>query len=385
MICRIILNKEFVMNIAVIFGGESCEHDISIMTGVQLLNKLNEYLYNIVPIYIDKDGVWFTGNNLKDIDNYPSYLGKLKEVSFVANDCNLYIKKGAKLKKYLCIDMAFVCLHGQRGEDGSVSGILEMSKIPYSSSSMLASSVSMDKVAFKYLLKGLDVNCVDGFEITKDEYLLNKEYLHKKIEGFGLPIIIKPSRQGSSIGIKICKSINELENQINLAFNYDSRLLIEKFINVKKEVNIAVLKHKKELLFSNTEEPIYANEILDFDDKYRNSSNGFETIKRISPAQIDIEQLDMIKSMASKVYKILDMFGVVRFDFIVDVDDQVYLNEVNSIPGSMANYLFKDAISYDKLIDMLILNSLIRKEESGLLIKKFDSDVLEQGFGGLKK
>jgi len=158
------------MNIAVIFGGESCEHDISVITGVQLINNINEYLYNVIPIYIDKKGVWNTGKNLKNIDKFSNTLGKLKEVSFIPGEKSLYIKNGKKYRKFIDIDMAFVCLHGQRGEDGSVAGVLELSHIPYSSSSMMASSIAMDKIIFKYLLKSLDINFVPGIEIVRSEY-----------------------------------------------------------------------------------------------------------------------------------------------------------------------------------------------------------------------
>ena len=372
------------MNIAVIFGGESCEHDISIITGVQLINNASEYLYNIIPIYINKNGEWFSGDLLKDIDNYPINIKGLKKVSFVSNDAMLYIKKLGKLKKYLKIDMAFVCLHGQRGEDGSVAGVLEMAKIPYSSSSMLASALSMDKVAFKYFSNGLGVKCIDGFEILKQDYDIDSNLILEKIVNFRLPIIIKPSRQGSSIGIKVCKNIELLKNDLNKCFLYDDRLLIERFVDIQKEVNIALFKYKHDIIFSETEEPLYSNDILGFDEKYRKNSGGFESIKRLSPAKISVEQEEYIKNTAKKIYTTLDMFGVVRFDFIIDNNDNIYLNEVNTIPGSMAYYLFKE-FDYQKFIDSLVLSSLIRIEDSARTIKVFDSGVLSQGFDGLKK
>ena len=352
------------MNIAVIFGGESCEHDISIITGVQLIKNINEYLYNIVPIYIDKNGRWLTGKKLCDIDDFSNFLEKLDEVAFVPNSDNLYVKSGKKYKKKFAIDMAILCMHGQRGEDGSVSGILEMSKIPYSSCSMLASSVGMDKIIFKKLLQGMGINCIESISVLKNEYDENEEKVLAEICDFGYPIIIKPSRQGSSIGINICKSIEMLKDCLDNSFMYDERLLIEKFVDVKKEVNIAIFKHKSNLIYSETEEPVYNSEILGFDEKYQKNSEGFESIKRISPAKITKTQEDYIKNTAKKVYDILDMFGVVRFDFIIDKGNEVYLNEVNTIPGSMANYLFKSQLSYEKLIDNMILNGFIRKDKS---------------------
>lgn len=374
------------MNIAVIFGGESCEHDVSIITGVQLIKNIDEYLYNIIPIYIKKNGVWITGQGLKDVDNFPNNLGKVREVSFISGDDYLYIKKCRGYKRYCKIDIAFVCMHGQRGEDGSVSGILEHSHIPYSSSSILASSVSMDKVVFKYILKGLNIDCVEGIEINTEEFCKDSDkVINRIIDNFKFPIIIKPSRQGSSIGIKICKSKSDLYDCLKYSFMYDNRLLVEKFIEIKKEVNIAVFRDKDCLVFSKTEEPIYHNEILDFNDKYLKNSGGFETIKRISPANISEEITELVKKIAEKIYVAIDMFGIVRFDFLIDKNDVLYVNEVNSIPGSMANYLFGDELKYSKLIDRIILNALIRKDKDDLLIKKFDSCVLGQGFDGFKK
>lgn len=372
------------MNIAVIFGGESCEHDISIITGVQLLNNIDEYLYNIIPIYIDKNGCWYTGKSLKDIDNYPEFLGKLSEVSLIPNSNVLYLKKKNKLKLFNSIDFAFVCMHGQRGEDGSVAGLLELCKIPYSSSSILASSISMDKVVFKSVLKGLNILSVESIFVFKESFDLNSNIVYKEIEKLGYPVIIKPSRQGSSIGIKVCKCADEIENCLEECFMYDSRLLIEKFVHIKKEVNIALFRDKNEIVYSSTEEPKYMGEILDFNDKYKKNSGAFQSIKRIMPAEITEQEECYIKEKAKAVYEYLDMSGVVRFDFIVDNDDNIFMNEVNSIPGSMANYLFEN-LEYGKLVERIILTGVIRKENDEKLIKKFNGGVLGNGIDILKK
>lgn len=374
------------MNIAVIFGGESCEHDISIITGLQLVSKCNEYLYNIIPIYIDKNGTWLTGKNLKDIDNFSNNLGKTYKCGFLPNDANLYIEKKFGLKKYQNIDLAFVCLHGLRGEDGSVASILELSKIPYSSSSNLASSICLDKSVFKTVCQGLNVNVIDGISIQEKEYLTDKDDIINRIEILGYPIIIKPSRQGSSIGIEICENKEALETSLKKAFEYDKKLLIEKFVKIKKEINIALFDNKGEILFSNTEEPISKDKILSFDEKYRKNAGGFETIKRIIPADIGSDMLDSLKSMAEKLYTSLEMFGIVRFDFILDEEDNLYVNEVNTIPGSMANYLFdKEKYSYANLIELMITNAIFRKSQQNEVKKIFDTDVLNNGFEGFKK
>ena len=374
------------MNIGVIFGGENCEHDISVITGLQLIGNIDEYLYNIYPIYIDKNGSWLTGDNLTDPDVYLGKLNGVKECCLVPNDTYLYIKCGKKYKKYINLDVVILCLHGLRGEDGSVAAVVELSKIPYSSSSICASSVCMDKCVFKSFVKGLGVNVVQSVTITESEYYDTRDNVLTKISELGYPIIIKPSRQGSSIGIEVCSSLDELDDLLKNAFKYDKKLIIEKFVKIKKEVNVAIVNNKDELLVSNTEEPKTDHVILDFDDKYKNRGEGFESIKRIIPAGISKDQDDYIRAVALKVYKELEMFGVVRFDFIISNNDEIFLNEVNTIPGSMANYLFdKDKLGYKGLIDMMIKNALFRKNNSDKMINILNTDLLSSGLNGLKK
>ena len=374
------------INIAVFFGGESCEHDISIITGLQFISKLNEYLYNIIPIYIDKLGQWRVGKNLKDLDNYPDNLGKTIMVGIVNNDSTLYkVNSKKKLTKYADIDVAVLCLHGINGEDGSISAILEASKIPYINSSIMPSSVAMDKIIFNYLCKGLGIDKIDFVDVSIDDYESDEQQIIDELIEFGLPFIIKPSRLGSSIGISVCKSVEEINIALKQAFEYDDKLVVERYINVKKEVNIACFLNKGELVFSKTEEPINHKEILDFNQKYVSTTNGMESMKRICAANISKELERKIKSTAGLIYKKLDMFGVVRFDFIVDDNDNVLLNEANTIPGSMANYLFDEIYNYPKLIDLLVTNALIREEKKLARKKTFESNVLKQGFSGFKK
>ncbi|MGN0961258.1 MAG: ATP-grasp domain-containing protein, partial [Christensenellales bacterium] len=359
---------------------------ISIITGEQLISKCNEYLYNIYPIYIDKNGTWLTGKDLKDIDNIKDGIKKTKVCSFMPNDKGLYIKKGSKFKKLVNIDMAFVCLHGLRGEDGTVAGILELSKIPYSSSSICASSVCMDKCVFKTFAKGLGVDIVPGFMMYENEYLQLPDVYLGKINEIGFPIIIKPSRQGSSIGIEVCKTESELDEKIKNAFKYDKKILIEKYLDVEKEVNLAVFESKGEYILSSTEEPVTKEEILSFDNKYRKNSGGFETIKRIVPAVISKENEEKLKTTALLVYRSLEMFGIVRFDFILDKEGKLYLNEVNTIPGSMANYLFdKEKYAYPVLIELMINSAVFRYSKMTEVERVFDTDVLENDFDGFKK
>lgn len=373
------------MNIAVIFGGESCEHDISIITGEQLISKIDKTVNNVIPIYINKYGDWLIGNNLNDIDNFPNNLGKTYKCSLIPNDNYLYIMKGNKLKRKIQIDVVLVCLHGLRGEDGTLASILEHSKIPYSSCSICASSICMDKVVFKYFAKGLGINVVDGISVNNEDFIKNKDVILKSIADLGYPVILKPSRQGSSIGVDVCESEEKIVECLNGAFQYDNNVLIEKFMKIEKEVNIAIIDNKGELILSNTEEPITSEKFLNFNDKYCDNT-GFETIKRKLPAEITEEQYSKIVTIAKKCYIELKMFGVVRLDFIISNGGEIFLNEINTIPGSLAYYLFdKSTYSYEKLIELMISNAIYRKNKNNEILKIFNTDVLNNGFNGLKK
>lgn len=373
-------------NIAVIFGGESCEHDISIITGVQLLSRANLPDYNLIPIYIDKNGRWLTGDELFDLDNFNDEFFAVKECTITPSSQTLYSIKKRKLKPITNIDAAILCLHGGSGEGGGVSGLLSMAKIPYSACSLTSSAMCLDKVAFKYMMKGIGVETIDGFAIFEEEYILGKQGVEDKVNKMGYPVILKPSKLGSSIGIEVVNEKGELEEKLKKCFVFDKKVLIEKYVNIKKEINIAVIENKGDLIFSNTEEPISKSAILSFDEKYGNNTDGFEGIKRISPALINEEMTQVIRDTAAKIYSKLDLFGVVRFDFILDIGDQLYINEVNTIPGSMANYLFdKDEYPYNKLIDIMVSNAIHRKVKEGQYQANYISDVLNKGIKVLEK
>lgn len=374
------------INLAVMFGGKSFEHDISVITGVQLLSHANLPNYNVMPIYVNKDGRWFVGDELFDLDNFANGFRKLKEVILSPSSKSLYLVKGKSLKKYKDIDVAILCFHGGLGEGGGVSALLDFSGIPYTSADMTAGAVCLDKSIFKFLMKGLDIPHIDGEVVWENDFLVDKEVVKERLGYLGYPLIIKPSKLGSSIGIEVVKNETELYDKLQSAFAFDKKVLVEKFVDIEKEVNIALVSNKGEMIFSNTEEPVASSDILSFDDKYRENSGGFESIKRIMPAKISNEAEIEIKDIASKIYKNLDLFGAVRFDFIIDKNNKVYINEVNTIPGSMANYLFdKDKLPYEGLIEILVSNATKRAVENSKKENDFDLDILKSGVKLLEK
>ena len=372
------------INCVVVFGGDSCEHDISIVTGCQTISKLNEYLYNVIPVYIDKKGNWLVGKKLADVDNYPDNIGKTEKVGFVAGDNRLYTLKHNKLCAGVNIDMAFICLHGGSGEDGTVASVFKLSKIPYSCPDVLPSSISLDKSIFKIFCKGLGVDVVEGIYFDYADYVVDNDAVFDQIKLFGLPVIIKPARQGSSVGIEVCKDEKTLKTALNNAFLYDSRILVERYVDMAKEINIALFKSKGDIVFSQTEEPKFTSDILSFNDKYLKNPNGFEGISREMPANIDKELEEKIKSVAEKIYKTLKVLGVVRFDFIYTTGGELFVNEVNTIPGSLANYLF-DGISFGEMLDKIRADSVYEFDSQKRIAKEYNSGFLKTGCKFIKK
>lgn len=372
-------------NIAVIFGGKSSEHDISIITACNLMQNLDENKFKIFPIYIQKNGKFTYHEKFKNIETFQKETVNGKEVNFFAGNNFLFIKHIIGFKKFVKIDFCFVSLHGLNGEDGAISGLLNLCNIPYSCADILASSVAMDKVATKYVCRALKIKVVNFFTTDKNIYLNNRESIFKKSKKLGYPIIVKPSRLGSSIGITRCENDEDLINALSLAFVLDDKVVIEKALTDFKEYNIAVFKFNNETLLSKIEEPLVHENILSFEDKYLGGSKikGMENLSRKFPADIEFEHEKTIKNYAEKIYKALDFSGVVRIDFLFK-DGKVYLNEINSIPGSFANYLWD--FSYSTLLENIIFEREENFNERQKLTFSFESDVLKGGQNiGLKK
>lgn len=368
------------MNIAVVFGGVSCEHDISIITACQVMNVLREK-HEVIPIYIDKDGVWRTGENLVKIEAFSNGLGKTNEVMFSNSNHILYIKRLGKFRKMLEIDMVFLALHGKNGEDGAAASIFELNGIPYANAGICSSAVACDKAIFKEFVKGLRLPCVKSFTLTKDCFKYKKEEVLNLLENrIGFPLIIKPANLGSSIGISVVQNKEKLQEQLFGAFEFDNKLLIEKYVQDMREINIAIYRKNSELVISELEEPVKSAELLSFKDKYetKNKSLGMASLKRKIPADIPSDIKEKIIKIAVRCYKALDLFGICRFDFILDSDNKVYLNEVNTIPGSYAFYLFEPkGKNFQMILEDQISEAKHRSIAKKKLINTFESSTLK--------
>ena len=391
------------IKLGVIFGGESVEHEVSIITAIQAMNNIDSKKYDIIPIYIAKDGTWYSGAMLRDIKIY-SDMDLLKryakEVTLYQRDGEFILqnKRGLFRKEVKTLDLAFPIMHGTKGEDGNLQGYLETVGIPYCESDTYASVVGQDKVFMKQIWKDSGVPVVKFDWFFDTDYQKNADKVVKRIEHLGYPMIVKPARLGSSVGISVCQNEEELREAIDDAINYDNKILVEEVVKNLLEVNISVLGNYQKQSLSVIEEVGSSNKLLTYEDKYigggKGPSKGMASAKRIIPARISEEQEKEINEIAIKAYRALNSSGVVRIDFLIDKkENKIYANEINSIPGSLSFYLWnKTDKDYQELLDD-ILNIAIRNYRN----KKnktysFDTNILSnftkngsKGVKGIKK
>ncbi|BEP30281.1 D-alanine--D-alanine ligase [Helicovermis profundi] len=388
------------INLAVFFGSRSVEHEVSIITALQTILTLKENNnLNIQPIYIDKTGDWYTGDNLLEIDNFKNIkkvIANSQKINFVRENGKTYIVKSPlpTLRKGIIsqVDMAFPIIHGSYGEDGSLQGFFEHMQIPYIGSSVLASATTMDKIITKLILKSSGVNVVDSVWFSADEWLNDSNKCIKLVEdNLDYPLIIKPSDIGSSIGVKVVKSKKEVEDAVNFVRKFSNRILAEKMIQNMREINISVLGDSEEVELSVCEEPISDDEFLTFDNKYNSngsSTKGMSSAKREIPAKLTETEKNTIETMAKESFRALNLSGLCRIDFIMDTKEKkIYVNEFNTIPGSLAFYLWEATNkSFLEVLNTLIKLSSKKERNEAMLIRTNKSNILSGvKLGGLKK
>lgn len=350
----------------VIFGGDSYEHEISIISAVQAMKQLKD----CKAVYIALDGTWYEGDNLKELESYKnSAFKKNKQITILPNSKYLYLKKGKKLKAYYEIEDVLCVFHGNLMEGGGMSSLFELNHIPYSCSPTLGSAIVQSKAKAEYCLSGMGIDRLPYVVANKQTFGKEKEHILSKIkEQLSYPVILKPSNLGSSIGIAVVHEENELDSALQTAFGFDEEVLIQGYLSNMKEVNIALYEYQGGLHCSKIEEPLKQEEILSFADKYqKGEKEGMSGLSRILDPILKDGQKEEIEHIAKSVYQTLSLSGVVRFDFMIDMDtDHLYLNEINNIPGSLAFYLF--GLSYDELIRRLLVeahkkNAQVKKKE----------------------
>ncbi len=377
--------KNNLLNIGIIIGGRSVEHDISILSGLQVYHAIDKEKYNVTIFYITKQQEWLTGKALTNLDTYKNENYKnCYQITLYREKNKVHYRSINKNKKGE-IDIFIPVVHGEGIEDGTLSGYLDTLGATYTSADITSSSIAQDKIYTKELLQKENINVVPYIKINYDYY--TKELIEIIEQNLTLPVIIKPARLGSSIGITVASTTEELRNKILESTKFSSRLLIEKKLTNFKEYNLAIIKEGSQIITSEIEEVIKTDDILSFKDKYQNNQKYEENTTRIIPADINEELKQNIIEMCKKAYISLNLKGVVRIDTIYDNDtNTLYLNEINTIPGSLSFYLFdKVGINFTKLIDILIKDAIISKNKEKKYLKIFTSNVLNNKTIKLKK
>lgn len=380
------------IKVGVIFGGNTVEHEVSIISAVQAMRNINKDKYEVVPIYITKDLTWYTGPMLMDIANYKdiSLIERYaKKVVLIKQDNTFYLKNTKGLfNRYLKeIDIAFPIVHGNNIEDGTIQGYLNLLGIPFVGSHVLGSALGQDKVVLKQVLASSNLPIVDYTWFFDNEYLENKEEIIKKVLKLGLPVIVKPATLGSSVGISVVKKEEDLDESISDAIKYDNKIVVEKLVANLTEVNCSVLGNYEHAETSLLEEVLSDEDFLTYKDKYlsKGKSKGMASTNRILPARLDKKVEEEIYSLSKQVFRALNLSGVCRIDYLIDKKtNKVYVNEPNTIPGSLSFYLWEvKGKKYEELLDDMLTLAIKNYKNSFSKIKSFESNILSN-YNGLK-
>lgn len=377
--------------VGVFFGGRSTEHEISVISANQAMCAFNPDKYEIIPIYISKEGRWYTGRELLTLSNYrniPELLKKVTEIYMrpVYGDFNLYnARKGFFGKDVLdTLDLAVPVLHGTNVEDGRFEGLLETIGLPYAGCDTLASANGMDKITMKMILRDQNIPVVDFTWFTDRQWAAKRDEVIAEIESkLGYPVIVKPADLGSSIGIGTAHNREALIAKINDAVRFSPRIIVEHMVTALREINCSVLGDADEYETSVLEEPIKAEEILSYGDKYM--GGGMHAAQKRIPAELPADTAAECARLAGETFRVLGCHGVSRVDLIMDGDNgKVYVNEINTIPGSLSYYLWEAAgVSFEELMDRLVKLALKRHRAQQGKTLSFSANIFAMG-GGAK-
>lgn len=383
-------------NIGVFFGGRSTEHEISVISASQAMAAIDRQRYDVTPIYISKQGRWYTGSALLDIANYRNtdrLLAQCQEVYMrpTYGDYNLYRTKKPMFGSDILtrIDVVIPVLHGSNGEDGIFEGVLQTIGIPFAGCDTLSSANGMDKITMKMILQASGVPVVPYVWFTDKQWFAQRDELITDIEAqIGYPVIVKPANLGSSVGIGRALDREQLLDKVADAERYSSRIIVEHMVEQLQEINCSVLGDADDYRTSVLEEPIKSGEILSYQDKYMGGTKGAKGMqasqKRI-PADLPDETTKRIQYLAGETFRVLGCHGVSRVDVIVDrSNDEIYVNEINTIPGSLSFYLWEaSGITFPALMDRLVTLAVKRKREQGLKTVSYDQNIFSLK-GGVK-
>lgn len=397
----------------VVFGGESPEHEVSVISSLQAIEQLDRERYRAVPVYIAKSGQWFSGDELLEIERYVDLDALIRDASpvhlehaegrgaWLVEDHGGFLSKPRRTR----LDVALLGLHGGPGENGAVQGLCEAFGLPYTGSATFGSAIGMDKIITKMICRQQGIPVVDWSWFREIDWVGNEEAWLDRIEAeIGYPGVVKPARLGSSIGISFSNDRKSLDRGIEEAFRYDDKVLVEQAVSKLREINCSVLGDPASAEASVLEEPVRSEgeELLSFADKYERGGGekgkggapakgeraaGMASLDRIIPAPLSDERTAEIRDLGVRIFRLFECAGVARIDFMIDEEtDQVYFNEINTIPGSFSFYLWEPAgVPFSDLLDRLITLALDRHRAERGRIRTYDTNILSaRSLSGLK-
>jgi D-alanine-D-alanine ligase len=393
--------------VAVLFGGRSVEHEVSVISGHQAMDALDQAGYPVLPIYITKQGDWYAGEGLHNLDLYREqtfHAAGLKNVHRVSLSPDRSVRQlvvhpgaggggllgGGKGPK-LWADVFFPVIHGSHGEDGSLQGLFELADVPYVGSGVLASAIGMDKVRQKIIFRSAGIPALDCIEVSRAEWETGRDAAVARVEArYPYPAMVKPVTQGSSVGVSSCADRAALGDALDLALELDGRALVEQALTDFIEINCSVLGPPDRA--SACEQPARTESVLSFDDKYKHggskklgrggdpsaAASGMAGLQRLVPAPIGDVLTAEVKSAALTAFAAIGASGVVRVDFLYDrAAARLLINEVNTTPGSLSYYLWEeDGLRFDQLVSELVRIALDRHESQRATVYTFAANLL---------
>ena len=383
------------LNIAVFFGGESVEHEVSIISAHQAIEALDKNKYNVIPVYVSKERKLYVSDLLKDMSNYKDLkqlISQCTQVSITSED-NRVVIRPVKVslfgrKELGTIDVAIPVMHGTNGEDGTIQGFFEMLKVPYAGCDLYGAAIGQDKVLQKNVLSDNNLPITNWFWVYGSEMDTHQSEILDKVHRLIYPVIIKPARTGSSVGISIAHNDEEYLACFDEARQYDEKIITEKVVKPMREINCSVVGDSYSCVASVLEEvsSVSQDELLSFSDKYlgggksskSQGSKGMASTARIVPAPLTDEQTRLVQQLAKETFRVLGTSGVCRIDFLMDADTKkVYVNEINTIPGSLAFYLWQAAgVSFSELMDKLVELALDRERRRSKMTFSYETNIL---------
>ena len=383
------------IQLGVMYGSRSCEHEVSIISALQLMQAVDTSKYDVIPVYISMQGIWYTGEALRDMKTYTPFQEDYKGLVRVSLDMTpgsgalLTMEQGkgllggAKQRVVARMECIIPVFHGMHGEDGTLQGLLEIANLPYASPGVTGSAVGMDKIIMKRHFTGAGFPVLPGVWYSRQEWKSGRDAVLSQIEEkIGYPVYAKPANLGSSIGVSRAENREQLAEALELAFVYDRRVLLEEGLTNPIELNCSVVGFDTQMEASVLEMPVTSGALLSFANKYLQGgggSKGMASLSRVVPAPVEDSLKEKIQSLSKDIFRELDLKGVVRIDYMFDVKtEKLYITEVNTIPGSMAYYLWeKSGVSYTNLIDKMVESARKAYQEKNDNNFAYSSDILK--------